>query len=283
MPKSNPSSITDMSTGSNQRNSKSKTDGGSTQANWWQHARVLASRFNKAVQTPCCWFARAFGNPDNFPGFLIGVFTLLLAIFAYYAWVESRRGTKALEGQLAVMRNDPRPWVSLAGIAVPYDLAWTKEGAKLNLHFTIKNTGRTPALRAWANAKSFIMFGPDPNPQTAQKTFCDDTRTTIHVGDVIFPGDFTIQRWGLDFSRENILTAMRTGPIKTFPILMAFVCINYGFTFDDSTHQTSYIFTINSKPHIDRNGQQSLAILLDEPVAAADIQFERFFLGFDAD
>jgi hypothetical protein len=50
-------------------------------------------------------------NPNNIPHYLIALFTFGLAVFACYAWLESRKGTRALEGQLKVMQADQRPWV----------------------------------------------------------------------------------------------------------------------------------------------------------------------------
>jgi uncharacterized membrane protein YbhN (UPF0104 family) len=56
------------------------------------------------------WFRRSVRNPDNFPHYLTTIFTLGLAVFACYAWLESRRGTAALEGQLNDMER-PFVWV----------------------------------------------------------------------------------------------------------------------------------------------------------------------------
>jgi hypothetical protein len=57
------------------------------------------------------WLRVSIANPHNFPHYLIALFTLLLAIFAFSAWIESQRTTKALEGQLQAMRMEQRPYV----------------------------------------------------------------------------------------------------------------------------------------------------------------------------
>lgn len=49
----------------------------------------------------------------QFPHYLIAAFTFGLGVFACCAWIESRRGTQALEGQLKIMREAQRPWVGI--------------------------------------------------------------------------------------------------------------------------------------------------------------------------
>jgi hypothetical protein len=51
------------------------------------------------------------GWPDNFPHYLTAFFTFLLGVFALFAWIETRKGTQAIEGQLAIMRMEQAPFV----------------------------------------------------------------------------------------------------------------------------------------------------------------------------
>ena len=60
------------------------------------------------------WLRASFGNPDNLPRHLTALFTLLLAIFAYQAWTEAQRETRALEGELTALEADQRPYLGLA-------------------------------------------------------------------------------------------------------------------------------------------------------------------------
>ena len=49
-------------------------------------------------------FAKAsFTKPDNFPLHLTWIATVGLAAFAYYAWQESQRGTRAMESQIGAI------------------------------------------------------------------------------------------------------------------------------------------------------------------------------------
>jgi len=60
------------------------------------------------------WFRASFLNPDNLPRHLTALFTLLLAVFAFEAWTEAQRETHALQGELAVLEADQRPYIGLA-------------------------------------------------------------------------------------------------------------------------------------------------------------------------
>jgi hypothetical protein len=60
----------------------------------------------------CRWAAPSFRNPENFPHFLIAVFTLFLAVFAFFAWRESQEGTAALQGQLNELKRQSELTIS---------------------------------------------------------------------------------------------------------------------------------------------------------------------------
>ena len=179
------------------------------------------------------------------------------------------------------LKAEQRPWVSLKSMDVVSDLIWMPDGAHLDIHFALKNTGHSPAVRAVTNSKAFVMFGREPNPQTAQTRLCDETRKN-NIGDAIFPGDFVIQPQTLFFDRSDIDIALKTAPVKTF-IPMILICVNYRFTGEGPTHQTSYIFTLKRKPYTNAAGIRSVGINIDETLVATEIDFERFLVGFDAD
>jgi hypothetical protein len=70
------------------------------------------------------WLRMSINNPHNLPHYLTTLFTLALAVFAFYAWRESRRGLGALEGQLTAMLLDERPLLWVIKLSQPqYDQA----------------------------------------------------------------------------------------------------------------------------------------------------------------
>jgi hypothetical protein len=68
------------------------------------------------------WFHKSVSNPNNFPHYLTALFTFILAVFACYAWLATREGTAALQGQLNAMQTDQRPFIWVVEIRPPtYD------------------------------------------------------------------------------------------------------------------------------------------------------------------
>lgn len=204
----------------------------------------------------------------------VGYFTAVLAIVAGLQWLT-------LEKTDQTLKAEQRPWVSLKSMDVASDLIWRPDGTHLDIQFALKNTGHSPAVRAFTHSKAFVMFGREPNPQTAQSKFCDDVRKQ-NVGDAIFPGDFVIQPQGLFFERADVDTALRTAPQFKFLDLMILICVNYRLVGESANHQTTYIFTIQRKPYTEKDGRQSIAIYPDDTVPGSEIAFRRFFVGFDA-
>lgn len=133
----------------------------------------------KTIHNLGCWFAEAFRKPDNLPGFLGALFTLLLAIFAYKAWDESTRGTKALEGQLKAIQTDQRPVMSLTNDLKPPEFfnSTNAKGIQLTVgqivwSWQFINVGRGVAYEfKYAhflkvdNGSYEISYGSVPNPK----------------------------------------------------------------------------------------------------------------------
>jgi hypothetical protein len=97
----------------------------------------------------CRWVVPSIRNPDNFPHYLIAAFTLGLAIFALFAWIESRRGTQALEGQMTAMREDQRPyiWITNDPLGVILNIPTGATAGTLLLTIKYTNYGRGVAFR----------------------------------------------------------------------------------------------------------------------------------------
>jgi hypothetical protein len=106
------------------------------------YACTITRCFGQLVRLFFCWMAASIRNPDNIPHYLIALFTFLLVCFAYYAWDESTKGTAALQGQLAVLHQQQRPWIGMGFVAYPPDAT--------QLQF--KNAGRSPAFNVSIDA-----------------------------------------------------------------------------------------------------------------------------------
>lgn len=204
----------------------------------------------------------------------VGFFTAVLVGVAWMQW-------STLEKTDETLKAAQRPWVSLQNMIVASDLLWNRDGGVMTINFVIKNTGHSPAVRSFTEAKGYVFFGTDPNPQTSQEKFCGEARKH-NIGDAIFPGDNVINPTGIQFKRVDIEFAKRIASMK-FVTLAIFVCASYRFAPNGPVHQTSYIFTLKRKLYMDSGGHKSFAIYADETVPANEIEFERFLVGSDAD
>jgi hypothetical protein len=86
-----------------------------------------------------------FLREPSIPSYLTAAFTLLLALFAYYAWDEATHGTRTLQGQLSAMREEQRPWVK-ADIEIASDLTFSSSSGYVTIRYKVKNVGRSPAF-----------------------------------------------------------------------------------------------------------------------------------------
>jgi hypothetical protein len=137
------------------------------------------------------WIATSFRNPHNLPQYLIAVFTLALAFFAWKAWVAAQDGTAALQGQLDLMKRDERPWIGLDRIEGAF--APATKGFKFSV--VAKNSGKSPAL----NVHGGFHVGPNPGNDISKIW-----PTTIKEGSsgLMLPGTITV--WNLEITDEQM-------------------------------------------------------------------------------
>jgi hypothetical protein len=75
------------------------------------------------------------GWPDNFPHYLTAFFTFLLGVFAFFAWIETRKGTQAIEGQLAIMRTEEMPFIWTMAVLPPPSYEHNDQRVTWNYNF----------------------------------------------------------------------------------------------------------------------------------------------------
>jgi hypothetical protein len=204
-----------------------KTDSSGDEANRWPRTRAI-------IRSTICWIALQFR--DNFPHYLIPFFTLLLVIFAWYAWEEAKEGTKALRGQLDVLRAEQRPWVSLGGLGINDVNRRPAVGQDFYIFVNWRNFGRDPAFHTKVTYKFSTTQPMIPLPPCEN---CGD-------GDVMLPG-IPITRTphidGAELTRE-VFGGIQAGTTKMWFVLRidyvdgertphkTFIC--YNFVWDGS-------------------------------------------------
>src|ERR1700730_7097718 len=103
-----------MSPDSNQRDPEGEEKRRTNKTGRRDYARQLLPYELGTVRCAFGWLAASFRNPYHLPHHLTWLFTMVLAIFAYYAWNEATRGTRAMQGQLDEMKKSftvDRPYV----------------------------------------------------------------------------------------------------------------------------------------------------------------------------
>lgn len=177
------------------------------------------------------WLIQSISHPANFPHYLTAVFTLLLAIFAIFAWIESRKGTAALQAQsnaqqeqLSIMRAEQRPWLYATTIAIASPLTYTANGATIHLDFVITNVGHSPATHMTIFIASVTRIVGQFDVSGEQDKVCSG-HSGMPFGQTLFPGQTVTQRIGTGLSENELETARKTEP-KLLPIFVL-GCISY--------------------------------------------------------
>jgi hypothetical protein len=93
--------------------------------------------------------ARGLGlTHPHAPHWAIAILTAILAVFAYKAWVESRRATEALQGQLEVLKIEQRPFVGISNDVIGINTGepfFIPSTGQIAWNFAFKNFGRSVA------------------------------------------------------------------------------------------------------------------------------------------
>lgn len=133
---------------------------------------------------------------DHFPHYLIALFTLLLAIFAYFAWDEATISTTALQGQLNEARKatiaNNRAWLGVVSMVLASPV---ENGKPIDFSVRMENTGKSPALHAVIVYNEFTIpyildrVGTYTDYEPSQlNTTCEGVRLAADGGFVISPG-----------------------------------------------------------------------------------------------
>jgi hypothetical protein len=108
-------------------------------------------------------FAKAsFTKPDNFPLHLTWIATVGLAAFAYYAWQESQRGTRAMESQIGALQlqteMSERPWlINHVLVTGPLKtMVANNERPSIEITLRVENIGHSPAIQTWVAGELFL-------------------------------------------------------------------------------------------------------------------------------
>jgi hypothetical protein len=104
------------------------------------------------------WFYTSFLLPERINQFLTVLATAALVVFAWRAWTEAQNTTRAIQGQLDVMKADQRPlmWITDAEAAPQFH----DDTGQISWSFAFNNIGRSMAYNVvWT---TYIKIGNEP-------------------------------------------------------------------------------------------------------------------------
>ncbi len=115
---------------------------------------------------------------DNLPPYLMALFTLILAVFAIFAWREARKSTAAIEGQLAIMRIEGAPFVWQKNDLFLFP-TYDDKNHQVKWDYHYENFGKGVAYNV--GARSYIKIG-DERYQLSYGTIPSSEGTTFPSG-----------------------------------------------------------------------------------------------------
>jgi hypothetical protein len=199
--------------------------------------------------------------------FALAAGTVFVAGYTRGLWRATRK--LAIDSQRAVrdsvlrsreeFRAEHRPWLAVEFPDMGMLWFLPDEGYYLQIDFKLKNTGRTPALRAWPSGK--ILFYPNSGrtPAEEQRSYADGlrhgvTKTGI-VGRAVFPhGEALPQRNRISVSAEDLASWHAWNKAHPNPHyaqehpeakLMIVGCVEYQSPVGEAYHQTGFIFEVH--------------------------------------
>ncbi len=189
-----------------------------------------------------------------------GLFTGTLVFVGIVTAVIFWHQLNVMQGQLDSMESEQRPWIKIDAVPGPlevYVLPAEKDGPKgnLDLHFTISNVGRSPALSLNLFVAGFVVGNTThQNPEPDRRILCDAVRNKpAKSGTVLFPQDsVTEDTWAPN--RVNNYLGAGFGPTdrqymwenkeKLVFVFAVYGCVDYIFGRRAAHQQTGFIYTV---------------------------------------
>ena len=173
------------------------------------------------------------------------ILTAILVGVGYLQFEVYTRQAGIMEQQTIISQAEHRPWVSANPIELVGDMIHNDFGLEMTIQFTLKNTGHSPARRAFPGAISLLNY----SVANASEKVCDDAGKGWN-GLAIFPGDTVVQRIGIGIveaeftSFKEEIAKNNGGKVpEILPPIIA--CIAYQDMESEKFHHTPYDFFLS--------------------------------------
>lgn len=186
-----------------------------------------------------------------------------------------------------------RPWLAISATPIA-DAEISDSGLFLPIEYSLKNSGRTPAVGATIEDDLYVGGGAFDVPD-AQRKACSRNQVKLKdddlgVGYSVFPDDIVKSQNTLSATQDQISGAVATNDAfqhavkiprdKTSLNIWIVGCVNYYFTFGDEqkVHQTGFALQVT------RNNQVGYVRSTDKKVPLSQVMIDRnSFTGGKAD
>jgi hypothetical protein len=138
-----------------------------------------------------------------------------------------------------------RPWLAITS-AEPRDVKFSANGARIELTFSVRNAGSTPAVRCdlWAMA---IPSGPDATAAVAEvvRAVHDFAKQMKGQpgGSIVLPNEVDVTHYGLDVDQSALKTHPLSGPQGAFNTFQVAVLVEYTFA-NGGEGRTEQLFSL---------------------------------------
>ncbi len=201
-----------------------------------------------------------------------------------------------MNGQLDEMRAEQRPWVSIEPTILA--VTWDKTGVTVDMKYTVKNTGRSPAMHVEVEDQ-VVPWLAQPSPFDVLKKMTAAARKigALPIGFPLFPREerdvFSVDT----FSREDMdsffgyLTKFKHSPtdpdmpldaVKQMLTLTVVYLVGYAFVDGTVQHQHSCLARISRVlPGIAINIEGNLPLEMN--LHPPDVRLVKLGMGCEAD
>lgn len=179
----------------------------------------------------------------------VGLFVLIVyTVFTGLMWWANKKSADAANSAAKTARDTliatDRPWLT-ADVRLAGPLVFDRTGAvSVPVWYAVKNTGHSPAVKAWAFPELFLPRNPETEPNIEREKFCSSvTRMTNGTGQAIFPSGSAPDPAGV-VSTAVAGNIVRQAESDGFISPTIILCIAYQTTLEDKWHHTGMIFDI---------------------------------------
>jgi hypothetical protein len=179
-------------------------------------------------------------------GLIVTTAGVLLVLWSLKLARESiAKAAEANELSRQAMFANQRPWIPYPKIKLDSDLSYTKNGACFSILLEFRNSGRTPA-RGVHIERSVFQLGSRPYTTEQQSMIAEaKARMPLKDGATMFSDDKITWSFELCIGPEE-LSEIRTGSRQLLMPIVVF-CAEYGSTFDETNHVTSFMVELGRK------------------------------------